>query len=292
MNQDKAQLCQSTRGRILLALRLDWGLYGRPLLIGAGVFALCCFCFPRLEMFFGASIEDFTYDYLNYYGSRYYYNFMFLGYILGFFGWLLYCNRRVQHTLSSAFALMPLRLSEHIASALVFALWIGLSVWAAVQAAQLLSWLTLPVNPDLYWHALPTPRLFGGFLFAINSGSWSLIIEAVINWLVLLLVMLVGVWASLRFRSIIKGWCVWFASVVIGVLLLSASMVLLSSSSVQQIRISTDAGSRLVAVETMGWYWYNAQPSYIMNGCFCLILLCLIVFMLWCIRHTLKTIAR
>lgn len=294
MTQHQAQLCHSSWGRILLSIRLDWGLYGRRLLIEAGLFALCCFCLPRLGMFFGQSIEDFAYDYLNR-SSHYYYNALFIGYGLGFSGWLAYCNRRVQHTLSSAFALMPLRLSEHIASALIFGVWIWVAVWLSVQVSQLLSWLTLPVNPDLYWHALPIPRPLGLLHYAIQTGSGSLAMLFVNRNLALLLVMLVGLWASLRFRSLVKGWSVWLIVTALGALALIAPMLLLRLplvASEQQIRITTDAGTRLVTVQSMSWDWVTTEPDTLTATYLCAALLCLIALVLWRIRHTLKTIAR
>ncbi|MDO4692971.1 MAG: hypothetical protein Q4A64_08880 [Porphyromonadaceae bacterium] len=280
-------LYASTLGRIWLMIRLDYYLYRWHVLRGIGLFALAAFVVPRIPLFFGEDLQNFSQTYVR---ANMYDVHLAFGYISVFFGWLAYCNRRTQHSRSIAFAHTPVRLGEQAVSSLVFALAMCVLMWLAVQLNQLVSWLTLPVELPLSFDLVPETDL-KSFLYAgYQQDNTEPVLVNVVNISHRVLAFLALLLGSISFRNIIKGWFISSTILVIGTFLVFSPQIHLNRYLFES-RISQESASgELTYAYTNALEYERLQTIFTTSLSVLLPAIMLIVG--WLLYRKLKTIAK
>lgn len=280
-----APLYASTLGRIWLMIRLDYALYRWQVLRAIGLFALAAFVVPRIPLFFGEDLVNFSETYVR---ANMYDVHLAFGYVAVFFGWLAYCNRRTQHAKSIAFAHTPARLGEQIVCSFVFGLVLCVLMWLAVQLNQFVSWLTLPIDLPLRFDWLPDTDS----QFIIYSGYvvHNPIVLTLINLGYIGLGFFTLVLGSISFRNIIKGWFIALAALAAGSFIVFSPQIYLSKLLLDSLVHQESSTGEITYVQTNALGYERMEVIF--TTYLSILLPTLALVLGWLVYRKLKTIKK
>ncbi|MDO4692972.1 MAG: hypothetical protein Q4A64_08885 [Porphyromonadaceae bacterium] len=265
-------------GRVLLLLRADLYEQRRNMIILSGLIFLVIFILPRIPLLVGMSYSEWAETYID--------EVMYImGYsvstLFGVIYTLYYYNRKVQHSKPMAFAHYPARVWEKILAAVGFSLLVWLVCWGLVLLSQIIAWLTIPGDIEIYWR----PWLYGTPNVQLDGLNWDRIplllqIIPIVLTLISLIYVLVSTLGVIAFRNFLKGF---FLSQLAFVLLLWLMVGLGLFAAVDWFNVA-----RLVE---RGLLPYSSL-DYKMTISTLVVLLGLVRLLFWLIYRKLKTVEK